>query len=131
MRKEKSNLEKVRIELNKEVRALKNELKEVDSVYDGTVALEDEHEDIKSKLLVEKQKKLKIQSEKKRLQDEKKTLLSTMKEKYDNMTSKVEYDNVKSLDELKIKFTKWDLKLKANGGKRVTRKKSSIEKEDE
>ena len=54
LRKEKSDLENVRIGLNKEVRALKNELKEADVVYDGAAALEDKIEHTENELLEEK-----------------------------------------------------------------------------
>ena len=112
MKKEKSDLEKVRIGLSKEVRALKNELKEADVVYDGAAALEDQIEHTENKLLEEKEKNSKIASEKKKLMDEKKNLMSTMKKKYEAITSKADYDNVKALGQLKVKFTKCDLKVK-------------------
>ena len=61
----------------------------------------------------EKRKHLKIQTERKKLQDEKKTLLSSMKEKYNKVTSKAEYDNIKALGDLEIELTECDLKIKA------------------
>ena len=130
LRKEKSNLEKVRIGLSKEVRALENELKEADVAYDGAAALEDQIEHTENELLEEKEKNSKIASEKKKLMDEKKNLISTMKEKYEAITSKADYDNAKALGQWKVKFTECDLKLKAKieEVKELKQKNSALKK---
>ena len=81
MQKSRNELDAARKKQAKEIRELKKQLKEADSVYDGAVALEDAHENTKSELLIEKEKSSKIQSEKKKLQDEKKSLMIDIKEK--------------------------------------------------
>ena len=113
LRKAKNDLDAVRKKQAKEIRELKKELKEADSVYDGAVALEDQHAETKNELLMEKEKNSEMALEKKQLMDEKKSLMTSIKDKYDKMANKAEYDNVKALGQLKIKFTECDLKLKA------------------
>ena len=113
LRKARNDLEALRKKQAKEIRELKKELKEADSVYDGAVELEDKHEATKNELLIEKEKNSEMAIEKKQLMDEKKSLMTSIKEKYDKMANKAEYDNVKALGQFKIKFTECDLKLKA------------------
>ena len=94
LRKARNDLEALRKKQAKEIRELKKELKEADSVYDGAVELEDKHEATKNELLIEKEKNSEMAIEKKQLMDEKKSLMTSIKEKYDKMANKAEYDNV-------------------------------------
>ena len=113
LRKEKNELDQVRISLKKELRELQKELKEADVLGEDKDELENENSDLKSELEDEKEKLSESQQATKKLLDEKKTLMATIKDKYDTMVSKKTYENVTELGQLKVKFTECDLKLKA------------------